>query len=315
MRVAVTGASGFVGQHVVRQLTAQGHEVRGLSRGGEGLARIRAAGGAAFEGNVERPGTLAPFVQGTEAVVHLVAIIRERGGQTFDGVIRGGAWNVASAAKEAGVRRFLHMSALGAVDDARYPYLQAKWRAQEAVRASGLDWTILRPSLLFGAGDRVFTMLAEMARKQPLMPVIGRGDMRLQPLWVEDLARIVERCLADAGTIGKEYELGGPEPLRYEAMLDAVMEAAGKQRTKVHVPVPVMRVVAAGMGLAMREPPITPGELALLVRGDNVTDPDSVRKHFGFEPRRLRDGLDHVRGPRVPAATASTGAGGSRGPV
>lgn len=302
MRVAVTGASGFVGQHLVRHLASQGHEVRGLSRGGDGLARVRAAGGEAVRGDVTEPASLKPLVEGCDAVVHLVAIIRERGAQTFDAVIRGGAANALDAARNAGVRRFVHQSALGAADEPRYPYLRAKWQAEEAVRASGLAWTVLRPSILFGEGDHVFTLLADMAAKQPVMPVIGSGDMRLQPLGVGDLARIVERCLRDPATAGRTYDLGGPERVRYEDMVKAAMEASGHRRATVRMPVPLMRLAAQGMALVLREPPITPGELDILLRGDNVTDADSVRRHFGFEPRPFREGLGYLRGAGAPGA-------------
>jgi uncharacterized protein YbjT (DUF2867 family) len=295
MQLAITGASGFLGQHLVRHFTTQGHGVRGLTRSREGAARIRAAGGDPAIGDVLRPDTLRPLVAGTDAVIHLVAIIRDYEGATFDQVIRQGTEHVTAAARDAGAQRFLHQSALGAVDDPGYPYLQAKWRGEEAVRRSGLDWTIFRPSILFGEGDHVFTLLAEMARTSPILPLIGRGDMKLQPLWVGDLARIMHRCLEDRATVGRTYDLGGPEHVTYREMLQAAMNASGHHHPVLSIPVGMMKWMARGMEWTMRRPPITYGELMILLRGDNVTERDSVRANFGFDPLPLREGLDYLR--------------------
>lgn len=303
MQVAITGASGFVGQHLTRHLVGQGHDVRGLTRGEGGEARIRAAGGEPYLGDVRKPEALGALLEGTDAVVHLVAIIREYPGATFDSVIRGGTKHVLDAARGAGVRRFVHQSALGAVDDPEYPYLQAKARAEKAVMESGLAWTVLRPSILFGEGDHVFTLLAEMAEKAPLMPLIGEGEMKLQPLWVGDLARIVDRCLGDKATEGRVYELGGPEHITYRQMLEAAMDASGHRHALLPIPVAMMKFLARGMEWTMRSPPITYGELCILLRGDNVTDTGSVRREFGFEPKRLRDGLEYLQRPHARSDT------------
>jgi uncharacterized protein YbjT (DUF2867 family) len=290
--ILVTGGSGFIGRRVVARLVDGGHKVRALARG-----RRRADlpdGVEVAQGNVVSGEGLPEAMAGVEKVVHLVAIIRETGDQTFQAAIWRGTERLVEAAKVAAVKKLVYVSAIGAQDDPTYPYLQAKWQAERAVMRSGLNHTILRPSIVFGEGDEFVNALAGLIRYNPLVPVAGDGKTKFQPLWVEDLVTCIVACLDEDAHNGEVLEVGGPEHLTYDQMLDIVKEALGKSRMKLHVPLAVMRPLAQVMEWVLSKPPVTREQLKMLAL-DNVTGTDAVTKSFGVQPRRLADTLDYIR--------------------
>lgn len=237
---------------------------------------------------------LESALQGVDRVAHLVAIIVERGSQTFDAVVRGGTERLGQAARAAGVGKFVYVSAIGADPDPDFPYWAAKWGAERAVIESGLTYTILRPSLVFGPGDDFFNRLAGLVRWNPVVPIAGDGKTRFQPIWVEDLVTCIAACLEEGSHDGEIVEVGGPEHLTYEELLEAVRRELGARRLKVHVPLPVVRLLAGGMEALLPQPPVTRHQLAMLSK-DNITGIDAVPRLFGFAPKRLSEGLGYVR--------------------
>jgi NADH dehydrogenase len=233
-------------------------------------------------------------MSGVEKVVHLVAIIRETGAQTFEEVIRRGTERTVDAAKVAAVKKFVYVSAIGAQDDARYPYLQAKWAAERAVTLSSLNHTILRPSIVFGEGDEFVNALASLVRWNPIVPVAGDGKARFQPIWVEDLVTCIVACLDGEAHNGQVIELGGPEHLTYDELVDIVKTELGRSRLKAHLPLAFMKPIAQVMEWMLPRPPVTREQLKMLAL-DNITDVDSVMKTFGVQPRRLADSVDYIK--------------------
>jgi NADH dehydrogenase len=244
---------------------------------------------------IEGDATLLPsFVSaasGFDAVVNLIGIIREfpQRGVTFERLHVEATRNMIAAAQNAGVRRYLQMSALGSRAGATTGYFQTKFRAEEAVRGSGLDWTIFRPSIIYGPKDDFVNKLAELLRVLPAMPVIGDGEYPLAPISGDDVARCFADALERPDTIGKTFELCGPDRMSYNELLDTVARVLGKKGVlKVKNPLALMRLVVPVLQ-HFSFFPITTDQIEMLVQG-NVCD-GSWRGAFGFEPVRFEDGI------------------------
>jgi len=286
--ILVTGASGYVGNNLVRRLVAVGKPVRAMvhspAKAEARLADVRDRI-EIVKGDVTRPETLAPLMDGVSAVVHLVAIAIESGGATYEAINTQGTINVVEAARAAGVRRFVNMSQNGADSSLPYRFLASKGRAQDYVAASGLDWTALRPSVIWGPQDEFANVQARLIRLTPLVfPVVGDGQAKFQPVWVGDVVEAVARCLDDDGTIGQELGLGGPEVLTYEAIVKRVLAALDTRRLTVRVPVPLLRPVVKLMEVALPNPPVTTSLLDLL-KVDNAVAENALTGVFGITPR------------------------------
>jgi NADH dehydrogenase len=295
LRVFVTGATGFVGHALLQRLCASGHAVRCLVRRGSETA-LRGQGAIErIEGDVLMREGLEEGMAGCDAVIHLVGIIREQPGTgvTFERVHVEGTLQVLQAATAVGIRRYLHMSALGARPGAASSYHRTKWTAEEAVRSSGLEWTIFRPSIIYGRGDGFVTMLASMVRRMPAVPVIGSGRQRLQPIPVEQVAAGFAGALELPATIKQTYAVGGPEPVTMIELLDLIGRALGRRRVrKLHVPVgvvsPFVRLLHSLPGF-----PITPDQLVMLGE-DSVCDHRPFFETFTLDPVPLAVGLERM---------------------
>lgn len=301
--ILVTGASGFVGRRVVHALLADGHQVVALVRtptaGEIVMERLLPAQRPAVEprlGDVTRPETFGPAMAGVDAVVHLVAIPRDfNHGADLRLVNTEGTRAVVTAMQGSGVRRLIHMGAMGVVDDPSLHYGSSKARAEALVRDSDLDWTILKPSLQFGEGDGFFNIIAGLVRMSPgIVPVPGNGRSRFQPIHVDDVAAVAVRSLADPTTVGGAFELGGPRYWTYTEITREVLAALGKRRLVVPVPVPLIRLVAGAAELAHLPFPVATDQLRQL-RYDNIGPLDLIPSRFGFTPRPMEGALGYLR--------------------
>jgi NADH dehydrogenase len=292
-RVFVTGGTGFVGRSVIQALRAHGHLVRCLvRRGSEGdLRGLEAI--ERVEGDVLARDALAEAMSGCDAIIHLVGIIRERParGVTFQTLHVEATENVIHAAADAGVRRLLHMSALGSRREARSRYHQTKWQAEEAVRASDLDWTIFRPSIIYGPGDGFVSVLATLVRRLPVVPVLGNGEARLQPVSVPVVAEGFARALDQARSVGQTYAVGGPAALTFNQLLDEIgLVVHGRPVRKLHVPMGAVRGLAIVLD-AVPFFPVTVDQLVMLEE-DNTCDPGPFLKAFDLRDVPFRTGLE-----------------------
>jgi NADH dehydrogenase len=277
MTVLVTGATGFVGPHVVHTLRARDIPVRALVRDPSRASRLAAWGVELARGDVTDPASLGAATEGVDAVVQLVAIIRGKP-EDFERVMAQGTRDLVAAAQDAGVRRFVLASALGLDERSKdaVPYFAAKWQMERAVLESGLEHVILRPSFVFGRDGGVLPTFVRLARYAPVTPIIGPGTQRLQPIWVEDLAECYARSLELPEAAGRTFELGGPDAVTWNEFWDQLKRTLGSHRPSVHLPFGVMRAQAA---LTERLPgaPVTRDQLTMLALGDNVvSDPSAV---------------------------------------
>jgi NADH dehydrogenase len=276
--ILVTGGTGFVGGHVVHALRAAEHSVRCLVRDPRSASRLQSWRVDLVRGDVTNAESLRHAVEGCNTVIHLVAV-RQGPRQLFERVMEQGTRDLVAAAREAGVKRFVHMSALGTSEETKdtVPYFHAKWVSEETVRNSSLEHVIFRPSFIFGPDGGILPTFKRLARLAPVTPIIGSGTPRIQPIWVGDVAEYFRRAVDEQRATNRTFELGGPDAVSWNDFWERLKRALGLRRPSLHVPTPVMRVNAL---LAERLPgdiPLTRDLLTMLELGDNtVSDPSAV---------------------------------------
>ena len=246
-------------------------------------------------GDVLQPDGLAASVEGCSALVHLVGIIREQRGRgiTFERLHVQATRNMLALARTAGIKRFAQMSALGTRPGARARYHQTKWEAEEAVRASDLEWTILRPSIIFGRGDAFISVLGRAVKRLPVMPVLGDGRYRLQPIAVEQVASGFARALRSPESVRQTYEVAGPTPYAFVDLLDAVGRAVGRPRVrKLHVPLAPVRAMTRALDWLPLYPLST--DQLIMLEEESVTDPSRFFVDLALQPETLAAGLERM---------------------
>jgi len=265
-----------------------GHEVVSLSRGVQRGSHVYPVRNVHID--LVRPDGLLEALAGVGGVVHAAGILREQRGQDLERAHVGATANLVEACRRAGVGKIIHLSTLGVHARAPEAYLRSKWEAERIIETCGLSYTIFRPSLVFGAGDRVVSQLLTVCRYSPIIPLLGDTDARVQPIWVGDVATAALRALKDRSTDGAIYELGGPESMT----IADVVETIKRETKRPAVPVKVPRflsgpLVRLGEQLFDR-PPVTEDQLALLSAG-GTCDPNPAAVTFGLRMRALADVL------------------------
>jgi len=283
--VLVTGAAGLVGSHTCRELASHGWTVRALVRSPTKADR-RLAGVPVqiVLGDLRSSDTLRVAVRGVDAVVHLAAIAIEKRDESYEDVNAAATIALLDAARTAGVRRFVHMSQNGASSASPFRFLRSKGAAQDAVVASDLDWTVLRPSVIVGPEDEFVTVLARLVRLSPLVyPVPGGGTAKFQPVSVDDVARVIALSLERADSVRQTYPVGGPAALTLRQMIERVLLAMHAQRILIPVPVALLHPVIAAAQRVLPNPPVTTSLLELLAV-DNTVGDMRVWTAFGLVP-------------------------------
>ena len=284
----ITGAAGYIGRHLVARLVSQGEHPRCLIRNVSRAAHIFPSDDVELVlGDTTLPDTLASAVQGIDTIVHAAFVTADRketAGSHYEETNVGGTSNLINAAKAAGVKRIIEISGLGTKPDKPGSYMQGRYLAEKMLRESGLDWTIIRPSVIFGPEAPFIKGLSDLIRTSPVVPLIGGGKVKFQPIYVEDVVTIIVKVLEDpVSTTGKIYTIGGPEYYTFTQVVDALLHAMQKSRPKVPAPTPFVGIGAAVMEAVLPKPPLTKAAMTLF-SFDNITDLNSVERDFGFKP-------------------------------
>ena len=273
--VSVFGGTGFLGRRLVRRLATEGATVRVAVRHPERARSVLDEAGldrvTVLCADVRDQASVAAAVAGADAVVDAVSAYVEKGGVTFEAVHEQGAKTLAQESAAAGVARFVLVSGIGADPESGSPYIRARGRGELVVQQAFPPATIVRPGAMFGPGDALFGTLADLARLLPLLPLIGGGRTRLQPVYVEDVAEAIARVLADPGTAGRTYELAGPGVYTLRELVQITLRLIGRRRLLLPVPFAIAQFQARLFELLPR-PPLTTGQVDLL-KADSVASP------------------------------------------
>jgi uncharacterized protein YbjT (DUF2867 family) len=288
--ILISGGTGFVGGHLIRRLRKGGVPVRAVVRSPNKAQALKDLGVEVVSGDISDRASLDKAAAGVERMIHLVGIIQEAPGVTFHGVHVEGTRNLLEAAKKAGVHHFFYQSALGTRPGAKSEYHKTKWEAEELVRQSGLPFTILRPSLIYGPGDLFTIRLSEMFKLSPVLPVIGSGKSKIQPIYIDDVVSCIQKIVTSDAFLNEIYSIGGPEQLTYDELTAQIAGAMGIKRPKVHVPLFFMKPVAKVLETILSNPPVTTQQLIML-QEDTVCSMKDIREVFGIDPVVLKEGL------------------------
>jgi NADH dehydrogenase len=297
--VAIAGGSGFIGGAIARRLARMPVvRVRILSRNPE-PARKRAGEAENVEfaaADVTDSVSLAAAIAGCDTIVNAVQfdgypIENPRRGLTFERIDYGGTVAMIEAAKRAGAANFIYISGAAADENSAHPGFRAKGRAERAIRESGLSFTILRPSLVYGPGDKLVAMIAKALRFAPVMIVPGSGRQKLQPVLVDDVAACVALTMGGLGR-GGTFEVGGPEPMSFDDLVRIVMEITGRHRLIIHVPEGLLRL--AGAAAEMVPGALFSRDAVAFMVADNSCDIVPLTAEFGIKLTPLREGLSYL---------------------
>jgi uncharacterized protein YbjT (DUF2867 family) len=284
----ITGATGYIGSHLVARLVAQGEHPRCLVRDRKRAAALLPVEKVELvQGETIKPETLEEAVRGVDTIVHAAFMTADRKqspGNSYEETNVFGTLNLMRAAKAAGVKRVIEISGLGTKPDRRGTYMQGRFLAEKIAMESRLDWTIIRPSVLFGPDAPFIKGLTDLLRTAPVVPLIGGGKMLFQPIYVEDVVTVITKVLAEPEKSShKIYTIGGPDYYSFQEIFALLTDAMHIKRPEVFVPRPLVGLGAAMMELVLPKPPLTKAAMTLF-SFDNITDKESVERDFGFTP-------------------------------
>lgn len=299
--ILMTGANGYVAAATLKQLqssgatpTANGDKVLGLIRNERHAEKVRSLGAQPVMGDVTRPESLDKAMEGVDNVIHLAAVNRDKGEATMERVNAQGTINVVDAARKAGVKHIITLVGLGADARKPYPLASTQGKGVDYLIASGVPYTVLEASVIFGPGDEFINTLAGLALVPPFMVAPGDGKSKFQPIAVQDVANCIVQSLSRPEVIDKRLQICGSEVITLEGIIDAILAELKVKRVKIHMPVGLLKVGVGAMNAMLPRPPVTPSLLAQLGL-DNVATDNATEKVFGIKPVRLRDGIGFVK--------------------
>jgi uncharacterized protein YbjT (DUF2867 family) len=287
-QIAVLGGSGFIGRYVVKRLAGRGEVLAVGGRHAADAKFLKLTGDVGQVGllniAIDDDAVLPAFLAGKDALINCVGILYERGAQKFDIVHHSAPAKLARLAREAGIERLVHLSAIGADPRSTSAYARSKAAGEQAVRDAFPTATILRPSIVFGPEDDFFNRFAAMATVSPFLPLIGGGETRFQPVYVGDVADAVIRALDDPAAAGRTYELGGPKVYTFRALMELMLQEIKRHRRFVGVPFGLASLQARLLSLLPIAPPLTPDQVEMLKRDNIVSSGALTLQTLGIDP-------------------------------
>src|SRR5256884_7973363 len=286
--ILITGATGYIGRHLVARLVAQGERPRCLVRDINRAKRLLPVDKVELvQGATTSPDSLHAAVQDVDTIIHaafLTADRKQSTGNEYEKTNVQGTANLIKAAKKAGVKRIIEISGLGTKPDKPGSYMQGRYLAEKMLKESGMDWTIIQPSVLFGKNAPFIKGLSDLISTAPVVPLIGGGKVLFQPIYVEDVVTVIIKTLEDpVRTTNKTYTIGGPAYFSFTQVIDELLHTMHKTRIKAPAPTPLVGVGAAVMEAVLPKPPLTRAAMTLF-SFNNTTDLNSVERDFGFKP-------------------------------
>lgn len=295
MKAVVVGGTGFIGSHTARALLDAGHEVTVMGRNPDAVSAIpRLAGANATRGDVTDPSSLTGTLEGADAVVMAVTFPNypmelRRKGLTFERYEGEGSKNLLGEATRARVKRFLFVSGAGADPKSDKSWYRAKGIAEERIKAAGIDYVIIRPSWIYGPGDKSVNRMASMVKLSPVVPRLGVRPQHIQPLYVGDFAQAVVEAFARDDAWNKTFEIGGPEVMTMTEVIHGIAEVLGKRRRVLPIPLPLAKLGTAPFVL-LPKPPMTPTGVEFVAQ-DGLIDMRETTRVLGIKPVTFKEGL------------------------
>lgn len=297
--ILVTGGTGFVGSHLMKGLVSEKIQTRCLARKTSDIEKLKELGIEVVEvvyGDVLDKESLKKAVEDVETVIHLVGIIVEKKGATFEIIHTQGTKNLVEVSKAAGVQRFIYISALGARENARSRYHKTKWEAEKAVINSGMEYVIFRPSIMVGEGGEFITMLSKIVRWAPIIPIID-GESKVQPIYVENTVDCIIKSLTDPKTTNRIFEIAGPDQITYKELFLTLMEVLEIDNPTFQIPITFMWPAACIFEGVMEKPPITTQQLIML-QEDNICDIREMQEVFNLKLVPFKEALKTFLPPK-----------------
>lgn len=294
--ILVTGGTGFVGSHLVKRLASERIQTRCLVRKTSDTQKLKELGIEVAYGDVLDKESLKKAVEGVETVIHLVGIIVEKKGATFEIIHIQGTKNLVEVSKATGVQRFIYISALGARENARSRYHKTKWEAEGAVINSRMEYVIFRPSIMIGQGGEFITMLSKIVHWSPIIPIID-GESNVQPIYVENTVDCIIKSLTDPKTTNRIFEIAGPDQITYKELFLTLMEVLNVDNPTFQIPITFMWPAARILEGIMEKPPITTQQLIML-QEDNICDISEMQEVFNLKLMPFKEALKKFLPPK-----------------
>src|SRR3990172_1120329 len=294
--ILVTGGTGFVGSHLMKRLASERIQTRCLARKTSDIEKLKEPGIEVAYGDVLDKESLKKAVEDVETVIHLVGIIVEKKGATFEIIHTQGTKNLVDVSKAAGVQRFIYISALGARENARSRYHKTKWEAERALINSAMEYVIFRPSIMIGEGGEFITMLSKIVRFAPIIPIID-GESKVQPIYVENTVDCIIKSLTDPKTTNRIFEIAGPDRITYKELFLTLREVLDIDNPTFQIPITFMWPAPYILEGVMEKPPITTQQLIML-QEDNICDIREMQEVFNLKLVPLKEALKSILPPK-----------------